>query len=219
MRVMEDFSPDFDSGWISLGAGRGVGASTYLEVPHSLGAMPGYVRVCLHPACGQDTHLNHPRLATFLALQQSPCVCIGASLVSTPHNPPPPHRRCHRRVKVLTRVVTGPSGGWVFPALGAAMTDDDLAAVESYGGVVFGYSDTTVRLWLPDAATGAINTAGCSVRGRPAITFARYGGDRCRAALCGSGIQPTSSSLLELPNVRNHCYLRGGACRPTSSPP
>ncbi len=52
----------------------------------------------------------------------------------------------------------------MFPAMGAAMTDNDLAAVESYGGVVFGYNDTIVRLWLPDAATGAINTAGCSVR-------------------------------------------------------
>lgn len=50
-------------------------------------------------------------------------------------------------VKVYYRAVGGNNDGYVFEAVGSAQADDDGG---SYGGVVFGYSDEFVRIFLPN---------------------------------------------------------------------
>ena len=50
-------------------------------------------------------------------------------------------------VRVLVRADDGNNDGYVFEGMGNAQTDDANGA---YGGVIFGYSDTAVRLWAPD---------------------------------------------------------------------
>lgn len=48
--------------------------------------------------------------------------------------------------QVLIRPKTGANAGFIFEGTGAAPTDDDDGA---YGGVVFAYDATRVRLWAP----------------------------------------------------------------------
>lgn len=50
-------------------------------------------------------------------------------------------------VKVYYRAKSGPNQGYIFEAVGASQADDDGG---SYGGVVFGYTDTYVRVFLPN---------------------------------------------------------------------
>jgi hypothetical protein len=50
-------------------------------------------------------------------------------------------------VKVYYRARSGPNQGYIFEAAGASQSDDDGG---SYGGVVFGYTDTAVRVFLPN---------------------------------------------------------------------
>jgi hypothetical protein len=50
-------------------------------------------------------------------------------------------------VKVFYRAVDGANAGYVFEAVGSAQADDDGG---TYGGVVYGYSDTFVRVFLPN---------------------------------------------------------------------
>ena len=51
-------------------------------------------------------------------------------------------------VKVLTRAVDGNNNGYIFEAMGGAQTDDDESS-GSYGGLIFAYNLTKVRLWAP----------------------------------------------------------------------
>lgn len=50
-------------------------------------------------------------------------------------------------VKVFYRPTSGPNSGFIFEAVGSAQGDDDGG---SYGGVIFGYTDEVVRIWLPN---------------------------------------------------------------------
>ena len=50
-------------------------------------------------------------------------------------------------VRVLMRANDGVNAGFVFEGMGNAQTDDLSGA---YGGVVFGYDRTRVRIWAPD---------------------------------------------------------------------
>jgi hypothetical protein len=49
-------------------------------------------------------------------------------------------------VKVLVRAVDGNNLGYIFEGMGAAQNDDDGS---SYGGLIFGYNQTSIRLWAP----------------------------------------------------------------------
>ena len=51
------------------------------------------------------------------------------------------------RVKVLTKSVDGANRGYIFEAMGMAQNDDDG---EAYGGLIFAYTKSAVRLWAPD---------------------------------------------------------------------
>ena len=63
------------------------------------------------------------------------------------------------KVKVLIKAIDGNNEGYIFEGMGMAQADDD-AEYQTYGGVVFAYNQTKVRLWAPDrdthSATGAI---------------------------------------------------------------
>jgi len=61
-------------------------------------------------------------------------------------------------MRVLTRAVDGDNRGFMFPAVGMAQSDDDLG--NFYGGLVFGYNESTVRLWAPDLNDGTGASAG-----------------------------------------------------------
>lgn len=50
-------------------------------------------------------------------------------------------------VKVYYRPTSGPNQGYIFEAVGASQADDDGG---SYGGVIFGYTSTYVRVYLPN---------------------------------------------------------------------
>ena len=58
------------------------------------------------------------------------------------------------KVKVLVRPVSDPLNdeGWVFEAGGLSTEDDDGS--RSYGGVIFAYNETQVRVWLPNKDNG-----------------------------------------------------------------
>lgn len=53
------------------------------------------------------------------------------------------------RVKVLLRAIDGNNKGFIFEGSGSAQNDDDTSN-KNYGGVVFAYDQTRVRLWAPD---------------------------------------------------------------------
>lgn len=57
------------------------------------------------------------------------------------------------RVKVLVKAIDGANEGFIFEAIGVASKDDDEDN-RHYGGVVFAYNQTTVRLWAPDKNNG-----------------------------------------------------------------
>ena len=50
-------------------------------------------------------------------------------------------------VKVVYRATDGPNAGYVFDAAGSAQADDDGGR---YGGIIFGYDNTTIRVWAPN---------------------------------------------------------------------
>ncbi len=52
------------------------------------------------------------------------------------------------RLKVLVKAIDGANNGFIFEASGTAQTDDDEG--QSYGGVIFAYNQTEVRIWAPD---------------------------------------------------------------------
>ena len=49
--------------------------------------------------------------------------------------------------RVLTKAVDGTNKDFIFEAVGFATSDDDA---DQYGGLVFGYNSSSVRLWAPD---------------------------------------------------------------------
>lgn len=55
------------------------------------------------------------------------------------------------RVKVLVKAIDGANEGFIFEGIGVASKDEDN---RHYGGVVFAYNQTTVRLWAPDKNNG-----------------------------------------------------------------
>jgi hypothetical protein len=57
-------------------------------------------------------------------------------------------------VKVLVRAIDGDNNGFIFEGMGSAQNDDDSGANSSYGGVIFAYDQTRVRLWAPDQNNG-----------------------------------------------------------------
>lgn len=63
------------------------------------------------------------------------------------------------RVKVLVKAIDGPNEGFIFEGSGVQHADDDNIS-QNYGGVVFAYDQTRVRLWAPSfnntADTGSI---------------------------------------------------------------
>ena len=59
------------------------------------------------------------------------------------------------RVKILTRPTSGVNSGFIFEGMGAAQGDDDASS--NYGGVVFAYDATRVRLWAPDRNNDSSN--------------------------------------------------------------
>ena len=56
------------------------------------------------------------------------------------------------RVKVLVMAGSGPNSGFIFHATGAAQNTDTTG--NNYGGVVFAYNATVVRLWAPTVHNG-----------------------------------------------------------------
>ena len=68
-------------------------------------------------------------------------------------------------VKVYVKAMDGINAGFVFEAVGAAQADDDGG---SYGGVVYGYTNSYVRVWLPNATDSAKDN--CAV-GMPVPPF------------------------------------------------
>ncbi len=87
---------DYDSGWVSMSSQ--VGAASFKEFTHGLGAYPS-------------------------------------------------------RVKVLVQAIDGNNNGFIFEGMGAAQSNDD-AGLDEYGGVIFAYDETRVRLWAPDQNNG-----------------------------------------------------------------
>jgi hypothetical protein len=65
-------------------------------------------------------------------------------------------------VRVAVRAVDGPNKGFVFPGVTSARDDDDYYS--NYGGLLFAYSATAVRLWAP-----SVNNYGNHIYGDPAI--------------------------------------------------
>jgi hypothetical protein len=57
-------------------------------------------------------------------------------------------------IKVLTRAIDGNNNGFIFEGMGSAMHDDEGAS-EEYGGLIFAYNQTKVRLWAPDVNNAA----------------------------------------------------------------
>ena len=57
-------------------------------------------------------------------------------------------------VKVMVKATDGSNAGFVFEGVGAAQTDDDQ---DQYGGVVFAYNDSSVRIWAPSRHNGNSN--------------------------------------------------------------
>ena len=53
------------------------------------------------------------------------------------------------RVKVLVKAIDGANEGFIFEGSGTAQADDDVQ-YRDYGGVIFAYNQTQVRLWAPD---------------------------------------------------------------------
>ena len=64
-----------------------------------------------------------------------------------------------KRVKVLVKAIDGPNQGFIFEGIGSAQEDDERDS-NSYGGVIFAYNDSRIRLWAPtknnDYANGSI---------------------------------------------------------------
>ncbi len=52
------------------------------------------------------------------------------------------------RVKVLVKAIDGANAGFIFEGSGTAQGDDDDS--HQYGGVIFAYNQTEVRMWAPD---------------------------------------------------------------------
>ncbi|XP_077987609.1 uncharacterized protein LOC144442201 [Glandiceps talaboti] len=69
-------------------------------------------------------------------------------------------REIPARVKVLVKAIDGANNGFVFEGMGSAQGDDDKASAR-YGGVVFSYNETEVRIWAPDKSNSG--TSGCIV--------------------------------------------------------
>ena len=60
-------------------------------------------------------------------------------------------------VKVYYKTLVGPNKDFVFEAVGSAQADDDGG---TYGGVIYGYTNSYVRVWLPNNTdSGADNCA------------------------------------------------------------
>jgi hypothetical protein len=59
------------------------------------------------------------------------------------------------RVKVIARATAGANAGFAFVASGAQNIDDDAYVPNDgdYGGLVYGYSNMSVRVWAPDATS------------------------------------------------------------------
>ncbi|MEZ4848726.1 MAG: hypothetical protein R3B93_08935 [Bacteroidia bacterium] len=57
------------------------------------------------------------------------------------------------RVKVLVKAIGGDNDGFIFEGTGSVQADDDNS--ENYGGVVFAYSQTKIRLWAPTQNNGS----------------------------------------------------------------
>lgn len=57
--------------------------------------------------------------------------------------------------QVLVRAVDGNNEGFYFHGMGSAQTDD---VDGDYGGVVFAYDATSVRLWAPDVYQSKFTT-------------------------------------------------------------
>ena len=58
-----------------------------------------------------------------------------------------------RAIKVLVKAVDGPNEGFIFEGSGVQHQDDE--GQDEYGGVVFAYNETTVRLWAPSQNNGS----------------------------------------------------------------
>ena len=59
------------------------------------------------------------------------------------------------QVRVLVQAVDGLNAGFVFEGIGSAPSSDEVG---KYGGVVFGYDATNVRIWAPSARSGGQTT-------------------------------------------------------------
>lgn len=55
------------------------------------------------------------------------------------------------QVKVMAMAVDGDNEGYIFEGVGGAQSDDSFG--NTYGGIVFGYSNETIRLWAPDSSS------------------------------------------------------------------
>jgi len=75
-------------------------------------------------------------------------------------------------VRVLTRAIDGNNKGYIFEAMGMAQSDDDIG--NGYGGLVYGYNNTNVRLWAPDKNE---NEAGSDDVGRIVYVNDGWGGE------------------------------------------
>ncbi len=61
-------------------------------------------------------------------------------------------------VKVLVKAIDGNNSGFIFEGTGSQGENDDETN-QQYGGVIFAYDSTRVRIWAPDVNNGA-NTTG-----------------------------------------------------------
>jgi hypothetical protein len=65
------------------------------------------------------------------------------------------------RVRVISKATSGQDIGFVFDGCGAPQSDDDQADAvtkDALGGVIFGYSDVSVRLWTASPIGQAFTT-------------------------------------------------------------
>jgi hypothetical protein len=178
--VTEEVSADFDSGWLTLSAAQST-PNCFLDLPHALGGYPGYVcsdgnwvcclqswmyillcvccsvtvRVFLlrlaFPAgeskCSLDLRLAFTKDSLFTAWEQlKQTTTLVRDFLRRVHG-----RNASLRCRLCVDVVM------VVAFLCVS------AASEGYGGVLYGYNSSSIRLWLPSNAASFINTAGFSV--------------------------------------------------------
>lgn len=86
-------------------------------------------------------------------------------------------------VRVYVRVSSGPNAGFVFSSFGGGPQGSDRISSgdNNCGGVVYAYSKSTVRIWLPSASSGGYDNGGFLIN----IPWNYGGGTNAQQSLSG----------------------------------